>query len=146
MSLKAALHQYLAAQSTMTALVPAARIFRGRRNTGSALPAITYFRVSGVDEDHQAAASGLAMCRIQFDIWASTDSGAEAIYAALRGELHTMQATSIGSGGNATTIDLITLENATDAAEWPQDGSDSHTYHISTDAVIWHRTTVPTFS
>ena len=146
MSLKTALHQYLAAQSTITTLVPAARIFRGRRNAGSALPAITYFRVSGLDEDHQTAASGLAMCRIQFDVWASTDSGAEAIFDALRGELHTMHAATIGTGANATVIDLITLENTTDAADWPQDGSDVHTYNISADAVIWYQTTVPTFS
>jgi len=146
MSLKAALHQYLAAQSAITTLVPAARIFRGRRNTGSALPAITYFRVSGSDEDHQAAASGLATCRLQFDVWASTDSGAEAIYAALRAELHTMQMTTIGTGGNATSIDLVTLTNPIDKSDWPRDGSDTHTYNISIDAVIKYRTTVPTFS
>ena len=88
----------------------------------------------------------LDMARMQFDIWASTDSGAEAIWDALRGELHTMQNTSIGSGGDATTIELITLDNTTDAVDWPRDASDVHVYNISTDAVIWHRVTVPTFS
>lgn len=146
MSLKAALHQYLAAQTAVTTLVPAARIFRGRRNAGSVLPSITYFRVSGVDEDHQTAASGLMQTRMQFDIWASTDSGAEAIWEALRGELHTLRSTTIGSGGNATIVDLVQLENTTDLADWPKDGSDTHVYNISTDAVIWHRATVPTYS
>lgn len=145
MSLKAALHQYLAAQTSITTLVPAARIFRGRRNAGSALPAITYFRVSDIDENHQTAATGLAQCRMQFDVWASTDSGAEAIYAALRTKLHTLQNTTIGTTSNATVIDRIILEDAQDAADWPQDGSDSHVYNISTDAVIWYRTTIPTF-
>jgi hypothetical protein len=146
MSLKAALHQYLAAQSAVTSLVPAARIFRGRRNAGSALPAITYFRVSENEESHQGAASGLSQARVQFDIWAATDSGAEAIFAALRCELHGMTNASIGNGGDAVTVQRIELENTTDAAEWPEDGSDSHVYHISTDAVIWYETTVPTFS
>jgi len=146
MSLKAALHQYLATKSAVTTLVPAARIFRGHRPTGSPLPAITYFRVSHIDHDHQTAASGLAQTRMQFDVWASTDSSAEAIWEALRGALHTLMNTSIGSEGDATTIDLVRLENATDAAEWPQDGSDNHVYNISVDAMIWHRVTVPSFS
>jgi len=60
--------------------------------------------------------------------------------------LHTMQMTTIGTGGNATAIDLVTLESPIDKSDWPQDGSDVHTYNISTDAVIKYRTTVPTFS
>jgi hypothetical protein len=145
MSLKVALHQYLAAQSAITSLVPAARIFRSKRNAGSALPAITYFQISGMDINHQTAASGMYECRIQFDVWASTDSGAEAIMAALRGELHTLQATTIGSGANATVVHLVTFENTMDKTDWPRDGSDVYSYNISTDAVIKYQTTVPTF-
>ena len=145
MALKAAIHQYLATRDGVTSLVPAARIFRGRRTANTALPSITYWRISEVDENHQEAACGKAQARIQFDVWAATDSGAEAIWSALRTALHWMNNTSIGSGGDATWIDKIECENTMDIHEWPQDASDVHVYQISMDAMIVYRTSVPTF-
>jgi hypothetical protein len=55
--LKAALHQYLASKTSVTSLVPSARIVRGKRPAGTALPCVCYLRVSELDEDHQGGAA-----------------------------------------------------------------------------------------
>lgn len=143
--LKSALHQYLATCTGLVALVPAARIYRGRRPAGSPLPAITYWRVSEVDEDHQEGATGLAQARYQFDIWAAADSAAEAIRVELRGALHGLSHTTIGTGAAATAVQGVRLQNTVDSQDWPADGSDVHVRQISIDALVWHETTVPTF-
>ncbi len=146
MSLKAALHQYLAGKSSVTTLVPAARILRGNRPAGTSLPCVCYRRVSELDEDHQGGASGLAMARIQLDIWGTSDSQVEAIRVALRNVLHGLANTSIGTGGDATAIDSGVIENSTDEIEWPQDAADPPRWSCSMDWVVWYGSTIPNFT
>lgn len=146
MSLKAALHQYLASKTAVTSLVPAARIVRGKRPAGTALPWIAYRRVSETDEDYQGGASGLAMCRLQLDIWATTDAQMESIRAALRDVLHGLNHTTVGTGGNATTVESMVVENSTDEIEWPEDAADPSRYSCSIDLVVWYQSSIPDFT
>lgn len=146
MSLKAALHQYLASKSSVTTLVPAARILRGKRPAGTTLPCVCYTRVSELDEDHQTDADGLAMARIQLDIWGTSDSQVEAIRLALRNVLHGLNNASIGSGGDATNIDSAIIENSTDEIEWPEDAADPFRFSCSMDWVVWYGSTIPDFT
>lgn len=146
MSLKAALHQYLASKTAVTTLVPSARIVRGKRPAGTALPCIAYWRVSETDEDHQGGASGLAMTRVQLDIWATTDAEMESIRTALRDVLHGLQHTTIGSGGNAVNVETMIIENSTDEIEWPEDGADPGRFSCSIDLVVWYQSTIPDFT
>lgn len=146
MSLKAALHQYLASKTAVTTLVPAARIVRGKRPAGTALPCIAYWRVSETDEDCQVGASGLSMCRVQIDIWATTDAQMEAIRTVLRDVLHGLNHTTIGSGGNATDVESMVIENSTDEIEWPEDGADPGRYSCSMDLIVWYQSSIPDFT
>ena len=146
MSLKTALHQYLAGKASVTALVPATRIVRGKRPVGAALPSIAYFRVTGMSEQQQLAAGDYATDLIQFDIWTATDTAGDAIRDALRNVLDGMNNTTIGSGGNATEILSCEIVNNTDAIEFPDDGSDSHRFCASMDCEIKYRVSIPTFT
>lgn len=146
MSLKAALHQYLAGKSSVTTLVPATRIVRGKRPVGTVLPCIAYTLVSEVDEDHQTNACGLSMARLQLDIWGTNDSQVDAIRLAIRNVLHGLNNTSIGTGANVTTIDSAVIENSTDQVEWPEDAADPFRFSCSMDWVVWYGSTIPTFT
>jgi hypothetical protein len=146
MSLKAALHQYLASKTSVTSLVPAASIVRGKRPAGTALPCVAYTRVSDTDEDHQGGAGGLAMARIQLDIWGTTDPQVDAIRSALRNVFHGLQHTTIGTGGDATAVQSGVIENSTDAIEWPEDGADPARFSCSLDWICWYASTIPTLT
>jgi len=146
MDIKAALHQYLASKSSITDLVPAASIVRGKRPAGTSLPCVAYHRVSELDEDYQGGASGSSMARLQLDIWGTSDSQVEAIRLALRNVLHGMQHTSIGSGADAMAVESGVIENATDAIEWPEDATDTARHSCSLDWVVWYTSTVPDFT
>lgn len=143
MGIKAALHQYLATQVDLIALVPAVRIFRTHRPATTALPAITFNRDQEIDDNHQTGASGLSQITLGIDIWAATDSGAEAIRDKLRAALHSLANTTIGSGGDVTSIDRFWLAASSDSVEFPSDASDVHIYHISTEWEVDYRTTIP---
>lgn len=146
MSLKTALHQYLASKASITALVPASRIVRGKRPVGAALPSIAYFRVTGASEHHQASAGDFATDLVQLDIWAVTDTSADAIRDAIRNVLDGMHNTTIGSGANATAILSCEIVNNTDVIEFPDDGSDAHRFCASMDCEIKYRVSVPNFT
>lgn len=146
MSLKAALHQYLAGKSSVTSLVPAARIVRGKRPVGTVLPCIAFTRVSELDEDHQDGSAQLAQARLQLDIWGTSDSQVEAIRSALRNVLHGLANMSIGTGNDATIISSGVVENSTDDVEWPEDAADPFRFSCSLDWVVWYQSTNPTFS
>jgi len=146
MSIKAAMHQYLASKSSVTDLVPAARIVRGKRPAGMTLPCVTYTRPSWVDDNYQLGASGKVMNRIQLNIWGTSDSQVDAIRAALRNVLHGLQHTNIGTGDDATAVESGLCENATDAIEWPEDGADPARFSCSIDWVVHYETTIPNFT
>lgn len=146
MGLKAALHQYLASKASVIALVPAERIVRGKRPAGTALPCIAYWRVSETDEDYQGGASGLAMTRLQLDVWGTTDPQVEAIRTVLRDVLHGLAHTTMGSGGDQITVESAIVENSTDEIEWPEDGADPGRFCCSMDLVVWYQSSIPDFT
>jgi hypothetical protein len=147
MDIKSALHQYLASKSSVTTLVPAASILRGKRPAGTALPVVAYWRVSELDEDHQGGASGDSTIRIQLDVWGTTDGQVEAIRVALRNVLHGIQHTTIGTvTADKTHIQSGIIENSTDMLEWPEDGADPGRYSCSIDWLVHFTSTVPNFT
>jgi len=145
MSIKAALHEYLASKASVTNLVPADRIVRGKRPAGTPLPCVTYSRPSWVDDNHQGGSSGKVMNRIQLDIWGTSDGQVDTIRAALRNVLHGLQHTTIGTGDNATAVECGLCENATDSIEWPEDGTDPARFSCSIDWVVYYETAIPDF-
>lgn len=146
MSLKTAIHQYLAAKTSVTSLVPAVRIVRGKRPVGAVLPSIAYFRVTGMSEQQQASAGDYATDLIQIDIWTATDTAGDAIRDAIRNVLDGMSNTTIGSGGDAVEILSCEIVNNSDAVEFPDDGSDAHRFCASMDCEIKYRVSIPNFT
>lgn len=88
---KSSVYTTLVGFAGLTALVPVSRIWYGRvpRNIASptTLPYLLYRRITSVPENPLAGNPGIDQYRIQFDIYSSTTSGAEAILVQLRAAL-----------------------------------------------------------
>ena len=83
MTLEDTLYDLLSGTAAITTLV-SDRIYEMRRDQGSGLPALVYWRVSGPRVHSHDGASGLAHPRFQVDCWATTPSGANALAEAVR--------------------------------------------------------------
>jgi len=146
MSLKAALHQYLASKESVTNLVPAARIVRGKRPAGMDLPMVAYSGPPGVDEDHQGGASGSATTTITFDAWGTSDSQVTGIVDALRNVLHCLANQTIGTGDDETFIQAARIDGYDDDTEWAVDGSDEHNCMLRFYLIVTYNRPIPNFT
>lgn len=140
-----ALHDYLSDQAGLTALIGTA-LYKDRLPEGASLPAVTYQRISRTTPGvHQTAAGELEQSRFQFSAWATSRATCisirGALYAALAGRPH-------GTMGDSDPVTVLRIEHQNDIEryETPSDGSDQGTFGISSDYMIWHRQTAPTFT
>lgn len=76
-----------------------ARLYPLTRPQGVTLPAVRYQRISTVADAAHDGATGLAQCRFQFSIHASSYASAAAVAQALRRALHGQRGT-VGPGSS----------------------------------------------
>lgn len=111
MSIASDLRAFLLEDSTLAGLV-SERIYPDVLPQNPTLPAITFGWAGGMRFHHLTGASGLSGPRIQFDCWATTYLGAEAVYEALRLALDGFQG---DIGGSPPTQ---RIQGAFSASEW----------------------------
>lgn len=94
------------------------------------LPAITYQRVSRVQvADHLTGPGSMGRPRVQVDVWASTDSAAEALGAAVKARLNGYRGTVPGEG----EVHRIALET-----EGGLFDAELLLHRHSADYFVWH--------
>ena len=98
------LRAHLAAEATLTALVPASRIYSPILEARATYPAIQLQIVSSTREAHLRGPNGEARDRIQIDVWAKTRDTAIAVGRLVRQLVNGYSGTWIGSGSPAPTI------------------------------------------
>lgn len=131
MTIQEGLYTYLAAQSAITALT-STRIYPIIRPQNTALPAITYQRISSSHEHHLSAgslqSSDLHQVRMQVDCYATTYKGAETLAKLVEAALDAYR----GTMGTVNVLGVF-LDSSTDMVERADDGSDPGEFRISTD-------------
>ena len=142
MTLLEALHVYLAGKTTVTDIV-GARIYRLNRPQDSALPALTYRKVSGQDQLYQSGTSTLAWCRIELSCWASTPSGAEALRDAIRDVCQRYSGT-VTDDGESVVVLLIRMEDDAEFYDSPDNAGETGVYETTVDLHVWWRPPAPT--
>lgn len=126
-----AIFSRLSADSNITAIVgalPNCRIFPVKMPDKTAMPAITYFRVSGPRVESFQGSSTLAHPLFQIDCWAKTFQAADNLASKVRNSLQ-------GYAGTTASVRIqgILLENDLDLYE-----EDTETYHRVMDFRIWY--------
>jgi hypothetical protein len=96
------LEQALAARLEAAATAASSRIYPLSLAEGSALPALSHFRVSTLRDYTHGGASGLARARMQVDCWAATYSAVKGLSAQVRASLSGFSGVLGGAGGAVT--------------------------------------------
>lgn len=73
-----------------TAALVSGRVYPGEMPQNVTLPAVLYFRVSGVRLYSHQGASGLDEARVQVECWAATYDGAQVLATAVRKDLEAL--------------------------------------------------------
>ena len=146
MSLQTSFINHLGQQSSITELVPAARIFWTTVPEGTELPSIVVQKILDSADHHQLGAGSLAEARLQVTCMSDDPSEAAAIADAVRLKCDGLQQTTIGREGDTVDVISVRLENGSDGFDPPQAGSDVGTPDVNMDFLVWYRTTVPSFS
>jgi len=127
LALEDGIYSKLTNAATITALVDY-RIYPGFLPQDAAMPAISYWRVTGAREHGQGTDPGVAEPVIQFDIWAAAYPAAQNIGDALR----TLLQDGRGTWGSTTVIGVL-YQGDTHLYE-----SDQKRHHIAAEYNIWH--------
>lgn len=122
---------YLLADSTLSALV-STRVFPLSRLQGSALPAVTYQRISGAPLYADDGEVGLTEARLQVDTWAETYSTAKTAARAVIDRLSAVR--DVTQSG--VTFRYIMLD---DERDFREEGSNAaqYLYRVSMDFLVW---------
>lgn len=133
MSVELEIRTRLVADSAVAALVKVgsvSRIYALFLPQNPTLPAITYQRISGPRIQELNAATEWGRARIQYDCWADTYLGAQALAAAVRRSLN-------GHVGKLATLKVgIRLDNERDLYE-----DELNIFRISQDYMVVHTET-----
>ena len=133
----AAVRTFVIAQSSVNTLIgsgASARMYPDMLPQGSSLPAIAYWRVSTIHDQYLGRLSGMAAARIQFDCFASTRAGANALAEALK-DCGLMNMRGVYSGCMIHAVELDSGQRH--YIDAPSDGSDEHRY-VSSQDFIFH--------
>lgn len=125
-SLEESVVDILTAHAGLTALV-SDRVGPAPKPQGSALPAISYLRVSTVATHAHSGGVGLKRTRMQFDVWATSALSASAVVAQLEAALEHYRGTVAGVRIDAA-LSVMDLERYS-----PETGS----YRRIVDFYIW---------
>lgn len=122
-----ALYSRLTDFAGLTALV-GSRIYPLVRRQGSALPALTYQKISAIREHLMVADANVVVARMQVDCWDASAMGVKNVAEQVRLALQDY------SGTEATVvIQRIFIENEID--DW---NPSTEIYRVTYDFLIWH--------
>lgn len=139
MTIKAAIAQHLIAKATAAS----SRVYRvGQTPTSAALPYITFQRVSNAHIRHMGGSSQFTTARFQINCWAASESAAESLGEEVRVAFDTFTGT-LGSGGDAVTVQGAFLEEDYDDFADPNDGSETGLFRRILDFLVWHAEAAP---
>jgi hypothetical protein len=130
-----AIRTRLLSVSAVTDLV-STRIYPLTLPQGVTMPAVRYQRVSGNSDPHVTGTTGAATARLQFDIFANTYAGAEALRDAIREAIDQYTGTSSG-----VTIHSCNAAMHMDLFDEPVHGDAVGLYQMVSDYEIVHSET-----
>lgn len=139
MSIATDLRAFVLGDATIAGLI-GSRLYPNILPQNPTLPAMTFTWISGVRFHHLTAAEGLAGPRIQFDCWARTYLGAEALFEALRLALDGFQG-MIGGPPATQRIQGAFLDSDRDLYEESAEqgtGSGVGLYRRSADFLVYY--------
>ena len=129
---EAAIIQRLLADGAVSALV-SDRIEPGRRNQGTAFPAIVVNWVDGAPVYTDDGETNLQQSRIEIDCWADTYSGAKDLAAAVKASLSAFQGVSSG-----VTFQNVLLDAERDLSEGGG-GAVDYPFRVNLDFIFWYQ-------
>jgi len=110
----------------------------------AALPYLTIQRLPGRDHQrHQLAVSGLVQTLLQINCYASTPTGAETLFEAIRDALDHLLRTTLGAGLYTETITSVVLEDDFGDVDYLEDGSGTAIHGVKSTWLIWHAESLP---
>jgi hypothetical protein len=124
---EAALYSILSGTAAVTAQV-STRIYPSFLPQDTALPALTYFRVSTIREEAMNTDPGRATARFQVSVWTTSAYSAGTIADIVRSALHR----NIGTYGGVTITDLA-IENEVATYDF-----DTEEHQVAMDFLIQH--------
>ena len=143
MTLLEAVYVYLASKTQITSTASVGtRIYRLKRPQGTALPAITYRKLSEQNVGYQSGVSTLSRARIGIDCWAALPDAAETVRNAVRDVCQNYSGT-VSDAGEDVEIVHSWIEDDFEDFEEPADASDTGVYKASIDWLVWWRPAVP---
>ncbi|MGE5553298.1 MAG: tail completion protein gp17 [Betaproteobacteria bacterium] len=125
MNIEAALRMHLVNHSGLAALV-AGRIYPLLLPQSPTLPAVTYQKISSIEEYAQDGSSSLRRVRFQIDCWAGSYASAKAVAAQVKAALIRFCGLLGGAGG--VQVGGVWLDDETDFYE-----SDPPVFRVSVD-------------
>ncbi len=108
------------------------RVYPGRRQQGSQLPAVTFYEVSGAPLYSDEGEAGLRSSRVQVDCWGTTFKAAADLADLVIGALSGVQDVTQGT----TTFINIMVDNEQNLEE-PGSGTSEYLYRTSVDFIVW---------
>ena len=147
MNLEDGLFTYLSSIASITNLLRAnstapVRIFPDVAPQGTVAPYLTFGIVSDIPAMHARAASGLASCTIQIDVWATSSATRRTVADTLRNAANGAVNVMLGS----VRVQSMALESADNSYEPPTNSSEVGYYRARMDFTIWYQETIPTLS
>ena len=137
-TIRKALWYHLTQDSAISALV-STRVYHQFAPSGTALPYVTYQRISHDHMRHLTAGSSHAVARYQVDGWAKDTQGADALAEAIREALDNYRGNMGESGDTVAAVSF--LESDRDDMVGPSDDAQPKTFRVSLDFSIAHAET-----
>lgn len=138
MTIGESLRAYLLADASIAALV-AERIYRKRLPQKVTMPAITYFKVSGVRHGNLRGVASAAEPRYQIDAWAINGDGAEALGRLVRLRLEGFVGEWPSDGGSPGNTVQVSIRFDSDMELFEEDISGGLCRN-SADYFVFHQT------
>jgi hypothetical protein len=132
-------------QSTAIAALIDDRLGPHQQPQTAVRPYGVYTRIATDPQHHLVGASGLAFVRIQLDLYGDDFGVLETIAAAVRNRVDGYRGT-VTQGSDSLAIQCIELLDQSDAADSPNDGTDSGPHRIRMDFRISAPESIPSFT
>ena len=135
--LEDAVYHKCADTAAIAALV-STRIYRvGSVPSGLSADYLSYQRITTARDDHQTAADSIADARLQFNCWAKTDTGAQALSKAVR-DAFAHYSGAMGQAGHTVSVKIARVREEVADYAAPYDGSQGGMYRRILDVLIWY--------
>lgn len=141
MPLAQALYEHLTTSSGVSALV-STRVYPGLADDEASMPYVTFHEIANDRNYSLGGPTGLSLATYQISIFDDDMMSVRAVSEAIRNRMKLSG--TMGTGGNATTVDHIELTASHDFTGAPIDADDVGTRGRMMDFEIWYRETAAT--